>query len=99
MVAYEEQRALLRCSGEEDLATRGLRRRSFARAVKAPCDVVVDLTELVFADSSLILDLAILGQRLRACERQLLLRSPQPHVARLIELVGLNRQPGVLLAG
>jgi len=98
VVAYEEQRGLLRCTGEEDLATQGLRRPCFARAVRAPSDVVVDLSELAFADSSLIIDLAILGQRLRASGRQLQLQHAQPHIARLIEMVGLNRQPGVLLA-
>lgn len=97
-MAYEEQGYVLRCSGEEDSATQSLRRGSFARAVKAPCDVVVDLSELVFADPSLIFDLAILAQRLRAGGRRLLLRGPQPQIVRLIELVGLHRQPGVQLA-
>jgi anti-anti-sigma regulatory factor len=43
-------------------------------------------------------DLAILAQRLRAGGRRLLVRGAQPHIVRLIELVGLHRQPGVLLA-
>ena len=81
------------------MATQSLRRRHFARAVKAPCDVVVDLSELAFADPSLIFDLAILAQRLRAGGRKLLLTGPQPHIVRLIEMVGLNHQPGVQLAG
>jgi anti-anti-sigma regulatory factor len=98
MVQYEEQASLLRCSGEEDTATQSLRRRAFARAVKAPCDVVVDLTELVFADPSLIFDLAILAQRLRAGGRRLLVQGAQPQIVRLIELVGLNTQPGVQFA-
>jgi anti-anti-sigma factor len=90
--------SLLRCSGEEDSTTQSLRRRAFARAVKAPTDVVVDLTELGFADPSLIFDLAILAQRLRAGGRRLRLQGAQPHIVRLIEMVGLNRQPGVQLA-
>jgi anti-anti-sigma regulatory factor len=88
----------LRCTGEEDSATQSQRRRAFARAIKAPRDVVVDLTELVFADPSLIFDLAILAQRLRAGGRRLLVQGAQPHIVRLIELVGLNRQPGVQFA-
>ena len=95
---YEEQGSLLRCCGEEDTATQGLRRRHFARAVKARNDVVVDLSELAFADSSLIFDLAILAQRLRAGGRRLEVTGAQPHIVRLIEMVGLNRQPGVQLA-
>jgi len=66
--------------------------------VKSTCDVVVDLSELGFADPSLMFDLAILAQRLRAGGRRLLVRGAQPHIVRLIEMVGLNRQPGVLLA-
>ena len=98
IVAYEEQQGLLRCTGEEDSATQSLRRRSFARAVKAHHDVIVDLSELVFADPSLMFDLAILAQRLRAQGRRLMVRGPQPHIVRLIEMFGLNRQPGVQLA-
>ena len=97
-MAYEEQGSLLRCSGEEDTSTQSLRRRPFARAVKAPSDVVVDLSELAFADPSLIFDLAILAQRLRAGGRRLLVTGAQPHIVRLIEMVGLNRQPGVQFA-
>jgi anti-anti-sigma factor len=89
---------LLRCAGEEDATTQPLRRRPFARAVKSSRDVVVDLSDLAFADPSLMFDLAILAQRLRAGGRRLLLCGAQPHIARLIEMVGLNRQPGVQLA-
>ena len=60
--------------------------------------LVVDLSELAFADPSLMFDLAILAQRLRAGGRRLLVCGAQPHIVRLIELVGLNRQPGVQLA-
>jgi anti-anti-sigma regulatory factor len=78
------------------MATQGLRRGAFARAVKATGDVVVDLSQLVFADASLTFDLAILAQRLRKQGRRLLLRDPQPQIARLFKLVGLSSQPGVL---
>jgi anti-anti-sigma regulatory factor len=78
------------------MATQGLRRGAFARAVKATGDVVVDLSQLVFADASLTFDLAILAQRLRKQGRRLLLRDAQPQITRLFELVGLNSQPGVL---
>ena len=56
---------------------------------------MVDLTELTFADSSLILDLAIVARRLRRTGRVMRLRDPQPQVLRVIEVVGLNRLPGV----
>jgi anti-anti-sigma regulatory factor len=59
--------------------------------------VVVDLADLRFADPSLMIDLACLAQRLRAHGRTMLLRDPQPHVRRMIELVGLDRLPAVRL--
>jgi anti-anti-sigma regulatory factor len=57
--------------------------------------VTVDLADLGFADASLMVDLAMLARRLRRRGRALLLRRPQPHIWRLIELVGLNRLDGV----
>jgi anti-anti-sigma regulatory factor len=88
---------VLRCAGEEDAATQSLRRTAFSRARKAPGDVVVDLSQLVFADASLTFDLAILAQRLRAHGRRLKLKDAQPQIAKLIVLVGLSTQPGVLV--
>ena len=88
---------MLRCSGDEDIATRGRRRTALSRALASKSDVVVDLTELTFADSSLILDLAIVARRLRRTGRKMLLRDPQPQVLRVLEVVGLNRLPGVAI--
>ena len=59
--------------------------------------MIVDLSDLDFADSSLMIDLAVLAQRLRARGRTLSLREPKPHVRRLIELTGLHRLPSVLV--
>jgi anti-anti-sigma factor len=84
-------------AGDEDRATSGLRRRPMSAALGSRVDVVVDLTQLKFADSSLMVDLAVLAQRLRAEGRHLRLRGPQPHIQRLIELVGLHRLPAVAL--
>ena len=86
---------MLRCSGDEDIATRGRRRTALSRALASKSDVVVDLTELTFADSSLILDLAIVARRLRRTGRVMRLRDAQPQVLRVIEVVGLDRLPGV----
>jgi anti-anti-sigma regulatory factor len=68
-------------------------------AFGAQGDVVVDLTELVFADASLMLDLAVLSRRLRRHGRAILLRGAQPQIQTLIELVGLHRLPGVRTDG
>jgi anti-anti-sigma regulatory factor len=87
----------LRCSGDEDRSTQWFRRRALHRALRAQTDVVVDLSKLEFADTSLMLDLATLARRLRRRGRAILLRAPQPQIMTLIEMVGLHRQPGVKL--
>src|SRR4051794_41978264 len=68
-----------------------------SRALAARTDVVVDLGELTFADSSLMLDLAIVARRLRMAGRRLHLRNAQPQVWRGIEVVGVHRPPRVVL--
>jgi len=69
------------------------------RALRADSNVIVDLTELAFADSSLMLDFAVLARRLRAHGRAVLLRGAQPQVVALIKAVGLHRLPAVRLEG
>jgi anti-anti-sigma regulatory factor len=59
--------------------------------------VIVDMRELVFADSSLMLDLAALARRLRIEGCGLRIRGAQPQVQSVIELVGVDRLPGVKL--
>jgi anti-anti-sigma factor len=95
IVSFDEQLGVLRVTGDEDRATSGRRRRPLSTALKATRDVIVDLSELNFADPSLMIDLACLAQRLRAHGRTLSLRYPKPHIRRLIELMGLDRLPSV----
>lgn len=61
--------------------------------------MTVDLSQLVFADSSLMIDLAVLARRLRAQGRAILLCDAQPQIQALIEAVGLHRLPGVKMQG
>jgi anti-anti-sigma regulatory factor len=67
-----------------------------SRALAARTDVIVDMRELTFADSSLMLDLAMVARRLRMSGRRLHLRNAQPQVWRVIDVVGVNRLPGVV---
>ena len=90
---------MLRVWGDEDRTTSGRRRRPLSAALKATRDVIVDLSELRFADPSLMIDLACLAQRLRAQGRTLWLSGARPEVRRLIEAVGLHHLPAVRLAG
>ena len=87
----------MRVTGDEDRSTIGHRRRPISAALRATRDVIVDLSELNFADPSLMIDLACLAQRLRARGRTLSLRHPKPHIRQLIELVGLHRLPSVFV--
>ena len=59
----------------------------------------MDLTDLAFADTSLMVDFAMLARRLRSGAWAMLLRGAQPQVSRLIEMVGLHRLPGVHFDG
>jgi anti-anti-sigma regulatory factor len=70
-----------------------------ARALRSESDLVVDLSELGFADSSLMLDLAMLARRLRARGRLVRLRGAQPQIRLLIEIVGLHKLPGIAIDG
>jgi anti-anti-sigma factor len=97
IVSFDAQEAVLIVAGDEDRTTSGRRRRPLSCALRASRDVVVDVSELVFADSSLIVDLAVLAQRLRAQGRRLRVRAPQPQIQRLIEMVGLHRMPAVAI--
>lgn len=56
---------------------------------------MVDLTDLTWADASLMLDFVMLARRLRADGRAVALCNAQPQIVALIELVGLDRLPGV----
>jgi anti-anti-sigma regulatory factor len=99
IVDFDDKPPTLRCRGDEDRSTQGSRRPAMARAIRAQTDVVVDLSELVFADPSLMLDLAMLARRLRVRGRSVLLRGAQPQIMTLIELVGLLRLAGIRLEG
>ena len=57
----------------------------------------MDLSELVFADASLMIDLVMLARRLRVHGCGVRLCGPQPQIRTLIELVGLHKLPGVNL--
>lgn len=67
------------------------------RAITAKADVAVELGDLSWADTSLMLDLLMLARRMRARGHTLLLRDAQPQILALLELVGLDRLPGVRL--
>jgi len=85
--------------GDEDRSTQSLRRRPLSRVLTTlRTDLTVDLSELSFADSSLMLDLLMLARRLRKAGCRMVLQAPQPDIERLIRIIGLDRLDGVSLA-
>ncbi len=99
IVSLDEHAFVLRVCGDEDRATQGLRRAPFSRALAlARADLTVDLSELRFADPSLMLDIAMLARRLRRGGKCVRIQGERPQIQRLIEMVGLDRLPGVLVA-
>jgi anti-anti-sigma regulatory factor len=90
---------VLRCSGDEDVATQGLRRSDCSKALAVKTDLRVDLAELNFADTSLMLDLAMIARRLRRAGCSMHVYGAQPQIMRLIQGVGLHRLPGVTVVG
>jgi anti-anti-sigma factor len=99
IVSYDEHTRVLRCCGDEDRSTQSRRRPPLSRALREDDHVTVDLSELEFADSSLMLDLMMLARRLRKREHDILMRGAQPQIRRLIELLGLHRLPGIAVEG
>jgi anti-anti-sigma regulatory factor len=95
IVAFHDSPPTLRVSGSEDRATQGCRNRAFTRAKRASGDVIADLSELDFADPSLMVDLAMLSRNLRLRNLGLRVKGARPQIQRLIEIVGLDRLPGV----
>jgi anti-anti-sigma factor len=97
IVSFSEHPPVIRCAGDEDRSTQSLRRPALSRALHAGETVLVDLHELVFADPSLMVDLAMVARRLRQRESHLRLRGAQPQIQKLIEMVGIDRLPNVIL--
>jgi anti-anti-sigma factor len=95
IVDFCEEPPVLRCRGDEDRVTQPRRRQALARAFRAQADVVVDMSELAFADVSLMVDLAMLARRLRRKGRAVRLRGAQPQIRLQIERAGLHRLAGV----
>ena len=42
-----------------------------------------------------MVDLALVARRVRTAGGEMVIRGAQPHILRLIELVGLHRMPGI----
>ena len=95
IVSLTDNPPVLRCCGDEDRSTQSLRRPALSRALAVEDDLVVDLSQLSFADASLMVDLAMVARRLRKAGRNMRLSGASPTIHTLIEMVGLHRLQGV----
>lgn len=55
----------------------------------------MEVSELAYADASLMLDLAMVARRLRLAGGTMHIHGAQPQILRLIEIIGLHRLDGV----
>jgi anti-anti-sigma factor len=78
-----------RLCGELDVASYDVAEAALAPLFEARGDVTIDVSELEFVDSSGIRLFIKLRQAL-GDRGELILRSPMPHVARVIEIAGLQ---------
>jgi anti-anti-sigma factor len=85
----------VRLSGELDIASYEVAEAALAPLFEAKGDVTIDVSELEFVDSSGLRLFIRLRQAL-GDRGELILRSPLPHVARVVEIAGL-RELGVRL--
>lgn len=88
---------VVRLSGDVDIAVVPELRKSLGSALESGCaNVVLDLTDVVYADSSALGLLVWLDHRLRPAGGRLVLAGANPDVARILELSGLVAVAGVI---
>jgi anti-sigma B factor antagonist len=78
-----------RMTGELDLATYDTAMAALAGLFEASGDVVLDVSDLTFVDSSGIRLFILLHQSLGE-QGRLVLQSPTPHVAGILQIAGLE---------
>jgi anti-anti-sigma factor len=80
-------------SGELDAGSAGAFRAAVTSNVDPKEEVVIDLTELRFLDSTGVKVTIYLAQRF--CERGIVLRNPWPNVGRLLRIVDIEAVQGI----
>jgi anti-sigma B factor antagonist len=92
-IAVESQQfsVVMRLSGEADLSTLGELRDALNEQISGARQLTIDLSGLRFADSSSIRALTDAHLALRAQGGTLELVDPQPNVARILVLLGIDQ--------
>jgi anti-sigma B factor antagonist len=90
-VTHEDNAAVVRIEGEIEFATAPrLRATLLDLAQDGAAPVVVDLAQVTFLDSAGISLLIQAKKRLASGESDLVLRDPQPHIRRVLEISGVT---------
>jgi len=85
------KRRIVIVTGEIDLGTGPeLQERLLDAALPGDADVVADLAEVTFLDSTGLAALAVSHRRLAADGHKLIVRNPRPMIRRVIEITGLD---------
>ena len=92
-VKVREDRGVFFVSGELDLGAVEQFRAGMAPALERAGEIVIDLAEVTFIDSSGLRSIALLARAVR--ERGILLRYPQDPVLRVLEMIDLEEIPGI----
>jgi anti-anti-sigma factor len=87
----------LRLSGEFDMSSVETFRLAVETSADPDREVVLDLTELTFLDSSGIRAILTMAQEIGT--NGVVMRNPQPNVRRVIELIGIEGRSGIRLEG
>ena len=92
VAAGHDGEVVVRAAGEIDLATAPeFRERLSALTSVNGHDVMVDLADVSFIDSTGLVALVQARQSLESCGRQLIIVRPSPAVTRVLEIAGLDR--------
>jgi anti-sigma B factor antagonist len=83
--------AVVRISGEMDVASAGAVSECLTGLLDAGADVVIDLSELEFIDSTGLGVLVTAGGRAREGGHRIRLRAPGKNVASTLSVTGLDR--------
>src|SRR5919106_4116348 len=87
----------LRLSGEFDLSAVETFRLAIETSADPDREIVLDLTDLTFLDSSGIRAILTMAQEIGT--NGVLLRKARPNVRRVIELIGIEGRSGIRLEG
>ena len=87
----------LRLSGEFDMSSVETFRMAVETSADPEREIVLELTDLTFLDSSGIRAILTMAQEIGT--KGVVLRNPQPNVRRVIELIGIEGRSGIRVEG